>query len=124
MVNIQIHPTVNGSSSGSSSIARNVIKHNINLNIHRSFFSFVNKFWIESPYNRNMVVISTETYNRIRKFYENFNGLSYYCELEAKRVFSDVHPYTVTAILSKEWQKHTKHQHHNIQRAAKLIMNE
>lgn len=71
-----------------------------------------------------MVVISTTTYNKICKFYENYNGLSHYCEQEAKKAFGDVHPYTVTAILSKEWQKHTKHQHHNILRAAKLIMKE
>lgn len=117
-----VNSAFNSLTSKLSTIANDMSLNETITSIFVVYFSV--EYTRRTTYNQNMVVISTKTYNTIRKFYENFNGLSHYCEQEAKKTFSDIHPYTVTAILSKEWQKNTRYQHHNIQRVAKLIMSE
>ena len=77
-----------------------------------------------SPYGQKMVVISAEVHDKICKFMETYKGLTIDCERELKKVFHDVDSQTVSAILSKEWQKRVKRHHHYIVRNATAILKE
>lgn len=71
-----------------------------------------------------MVVVSTQTYDEIRKFCENFHGLTIDCEQELYKRFPEIDAQVLCAILSKEWQKINKHRHHIINRAAPNLLKE
>lgn len=71
-----------------------------------------------------MVVISTETYEKICEFCTKFKGLTIHCEQELRKQFTDVDPQVLSAILSKEWQKHIKTWHHRIVRAGPDLLKE
>lgn len=71
-----------------------------------------------------MVVISTEIYEKICEFCTKFRGLTIYCEQELHKNFSEVDPQVLSAILSKEWQKHIKHRHHKIARSGPDLLKE
>lgn len=71
-----------------------------------------------------MVVISTETHNNICEFCSNFKGLTFHCEQELYKTFADIDAQVLSAILSKEWQKHIKHGYHIISRKAHNLLRE
>lgn len=71
-----------------------------------------------------MVIVSTDSYMKIKRYFENFNGLTIHCEQNLKQIFTELDPLVVSAILSKEWQKHIKYHHHNIMRMAAIILKE
>lgn len=71
-----------------------------------------------------MVIVSTQTYEEICKFCENFDGLTIDCEQELYKRFSDLDAQALSAILSKEWQKIIKHRHHVISRAGPNLLKE
>lgn len=71
-----------------------------------------------------MVVISSKTYDDICSFIANFNGLSIDCEHALKQKFSDCDSLTVSAILSKEWQKHIRYHHANVVSHSKDLLKE
>lgn len=71
-----------------------------------------------------MVVISTETYEKICEFCMKFKGLTIYCEQELHKKFPEIDPQVLSAILSKEWQKHIKNRHHDIVRAGRNLLKE
>lgn len=71
-----------------------------------------------------MVIVSTQMYEEICKFCENFRGLTIDCEQQLHERFSDIDAQVLSAILSKEWQKINKHRHHVISRAAPNLLKE
>lgn len=71
-----------------------------------------------------MVVVNAETYDKIRKCFSSFSGLTIHCEQELRKKFSDLDPQVVSAILSKEWQKHIRNRHHYIIRDAHNLLQE
>lgn len=71
-----------------------------------------------------MVIVSTQTYEEICKFCENFYGLTIDCEQELYKKFPGIDAQVLSAILSKEWQKIIKHRHHIISRAAPNLLKE
>lgn len=75
-------------------------------------------------YNTKMVVVSTELHEEICKFCSLFKGLTLKCEEELRKEFVDVDPQVLSAILSKESQKHIKHRHHIIVRSAPKLLRE
>lgn len=71
-----------------------------------------------------MVVINTETYEKICEFCTKFRGLTIHCEQELRKKFSEIDPQVLSAILSKEVQKHIKHWHHRIARTGHDLLKE
>lgn len=71
-----------------------------------------------------MVVISTEIYEKIQLSFRKFHGLAIHCEQELRKKYPELDPIVITAILSKEWQKHVKNNHHFMQKAANKLLKE
>lgn len=71
-----------------------------------------------------MVVLNTQTYGEMCDFIAQFTGLSIYCEEKLKKRFSDIDPQVVSAIRSREWQKHTRNLHQRISRSAYKLLRE
>ncbi|XP_055325956.1 CDAN1-interacting nuclease 1-like, partial [Sitodiplosis mosellana] len=51
-------------------------------------------------------------------------GLTIHCEQELRKFFSHIDPQVLSAILSKEWQKHIKQWHHRIARSGADLLRE
>lgn len=71
-----------------------------------------------------MVVVSTEIYEKVRRCIASFSGLTIHCEQELRKRFSNLDPQVVSAILSKEWQKHIRNHHYHIIRNANSLLQE
>lgn len=72
----------------------------------------------------NMVVVNTETYMKIRKYFLNFQGLGMHLEHEVIEKFPEIDAIVISAILSKLWQKHIRNQHQHIVRNADNLLKE
>ncbi|XP_031626679.1 protein C15orf41 homolog [Contarinia nasturtii] len=71
-----------------------------------------------------MVIISTENYEKIVEFCSKFKGLTIHCERQLHKKFSDIDSQVLSAILSKEWQKHIKQRHHIILKSSRIYLQE
>lgn len=71
-----------------------------------------------------MVVIHTEIYEEICKFCADFRGLTIDCEQQLQQTFRCIDARVLSAILSKQWQKHIKNRHHIIVRAGPNLLKE
>lgn len=69
-----------------------------------------------------MVVINTDDYEKIVEFCSKYKGLTINCEKELHRKFSNIDSQVLSAILSKEWQKHIKHRHHIIVKSSRSLL--
>lgn len=71
-----------------------------------------------------MVIISTETYEKICDFYTNFEGLTINCEQKLHETFPGIDSQVLSAILSKEAQKQIKHRHYQMTRCGAQLLRE
>lgn len=69
-----------------------------------------------------MIVLSTETYEKICDFFKNTHIMSMGCEEELEKQFSYVEAPVLGAILSKKRQKHIKNRHHLILKSAPFLL--
>lgn len=69
-----------------------------------------------------MVVLSTNLYDRICGYISKYPGLTIGCEQDLKKEFPDIDLLTLSAVLSKEWQKRIRKHHHVIVQNAQNIL--
>lgn len=69
-----------------------------------------------------MVVLSIAKYTRICDFITKYKGLTIDCDRDLRSKFPDIEPQTLSAVLSKEWQKRIKKHHHNIVQMAPNLL--
>lgn len=61
-----------------------------------------------------MVVSTIETYNSICDYISKYKGLTIDCDRDIRIASPDIDPLTLSAVLSKEWQKRITRHHHII----------
>lgn len=71
-----------------------------------------------------MVILSTELYDQICAFVYNYKGLTIDCDHDLRQAFPAIDACTLSAVLSKEWQKRIKKHHHYVLQNAHNILNQ
>lgn len=69
-----------------------------------------------------MVVLSMELYDRICDYVAKYDGLTINCDRDMRKEFPAVDSHTLSAVLSKEWQKRIKKHHHTVVQNAQNIL--
>lgn len=69
-----------------------------------------------------MVVLSTELYDRICGYIGQYNGLTIDCDRDIRKEFPAIDTHTLSAVLSKEWQKRIKRHHYTVLQNAQAIL--
>jgi hypothetical protein len=70
------------------------------------------------------MVLSTELYDQICEFISKYHGLTIDCDRDIRTAFPAIDSHTLSAVLSKEWQKRIKKHHHHVVQNADNIQEQ